>query len=77
MNNKSKLGRFFSNAEWSFAGKTQDHHSNYEQAHGVCINLINNYRAEPCNHRGWCKKVWVTDEDGLVYFEKLPSEPRG
>jgi hypothetical protein len=61
---------FFSNAEWSEIGKSYDSHGNFEMAKDVCLKLLWDYGNIPCKVRGYCKKVWVTDNEGYLLFEK-------
>ena len=68
MSKKSKI--YFSNAEWSEVGKSQDSHQSFEMAKGICLRLLWDYGNIPCKTRGYCKKVIVTDEEGYVHFEK-------
>lgn len=61
---------FFSNAEWTQIKKSEDSHGSFEQAKAVCLKLLWDYGNLPCKIRGNCRKVWVTDKDGYVMFEK-------
>lgn len=65
---KSKI--FFSNAVWSEVGKSSDSHGDFEMAKGVCMSLLWNHGNIPCETRGYCEKVFVTDEEGYLHFEK-------
>ena len=65
---------FFSNAEWSEIGKSDDSHANFEMARGVCLRLIWDYGNVPCKLKGYCRRVWVTDKEGYVLFEQNHEE---
>lgn len=72
-----KLELFYSYAEWTGIGKSDDSHGNYEAAKGICQRLVWDYEYVSCELRGFCKKAWVTDKDGNVLFElKREDKPR-
>jgi hypothetical protein len=68
---RKKAEIYFSNAEWSKIPKTYDSHQSLLHARAVCLMLLNN---KQCEIRGKCLKVWATDQDGYIHYEKVGSK---